>query len=532
MKKNLLLPLLSLLVIGGCTPSNTSSTSISSSTSSSTSSSVVESSSSNESSPITPVKNIVDVSVDELELVENDDGTGYLIKKYKKTYDYIRLPESYNDKPIVGMLTSSFISSSFKEIYIPDTYVDFTQSAFYSVTSIKGYYVNDTHPIYKSVDGLLYSKDETALYAFPLGIRGEYTIKEGVKVIKEGAFQTSNIETVTLPESVEVIEKSAFELAKRLRTINIPSKVTEISESCFDTCSVLKNITFSEGLTKIGYRAFWQCGNIANITFPASLKEIGESAFEGLNGVENLVFTEGLETIGDFAFAYSEYIKTITFPSTLRYIGKYAFMQNYVMKELVLTEGIETLDEGAFFYSTNLRTVTIPSTLKSIGFDCFTSSDSKFDTLIVSDDNPTFTLVDGILFSKDQKTIVFCPAKKTFENGVYTVPSGVERIEDHAFYNNSSLRKVILPTSLKEIGKAPFYVCNLHEIEYLGTMEEFLNVSTEIWYYYTGEVDDSGQVYIEIYWFILNYENGYAITEIKCSDKTLDLITMKEKEEN
>ena len=531
MKKNLLLPLLSLLVIGGCTPSTSSSTSISSSSSSFTSSSVVESSSSNESSPITPTKNIVDVSVKELELVENEDGTGYLIKKYKKTYDYIRLPESYNDKPIVGMLASSFISSSFKEIYIPDTYVDFTQSAFHSVTSIKGYYVNDTHPIYKSVDGLLYSKDETALFAFPLGIRGEYTIKDGVKVIKEGAFQTSNIEKVTLPESVEVIEKSAFELAKRLRTINIPSKVTEISESCFDTCSVLKNITFNEGLEKINYRGFWQCGNIAEITFPASLKEIGESAFEGLNGVENLVFTEGLETIGDFAFAYAGIgIETITFPSTLKYIGKYAFMENYVLKELNFVEGLEVLDEGAFFYNTNLRTVTIPSTLKSIGFDCFTSSDSKFDTLIVSEDNPTFSLVDGILFSKDQKTIVFCPAKKTFENGIYTVPNGVERIEDHAFYNNSSLRKVILPTSLKEIGKSPFYVCNLQEIEYLGTMEEFLNVSTEIWCYYTGEIDDSGQVYIEIYWFILNYENGYAITEIKCSDVTLDLITMKEKE--
>lgn len=531
MNKKLFLPLLTLLVIGGCTPNNTSSSlNTSSSSLSSTSSSEVSSTSSS-SSPITPTKNIVDVKVEELELVETEDGTGYLIKKYKKTYDYIRLPETYNDKPIVGMLESSFISSSFKEIYIPDTYVNFTQSAFYSVSSIKGYYVNDTHPIYKSVDGLLYSKDETSLYAFPLGIRGSYSVKDGVKVIKEGAFKTSNIESVALPESVETIEKSAFELSKRLRTINIPSKITEISESCFDTCSVLKNITFNEGLTKINYRAFWQCGNIANITFPSTLKEIGESAFEGLNGVENLVLSEGLETIGDFAFAYSEYIETITFPSTLRVIGKYAFMQNYKMKELNLVEGIETLEEGAFFYNTNLRTVRIPSTLKSIGFDCFTSSDSKFDTLIVSEDNPTFTLVDGILFSKDQKTIVFCPAKKTFENGIYTVPNGVERIEDHAFYNNSSIRKVILPTSLKEIGKAPFYICNLHEIEYLGTMEEFLNITTEIWYYYTGEIDGSGQVYIEIYWFIQNYENGYAVTEIKCSDGILDLITMKEKEE-
>ena len=212
MNKKLLLPLLSLLMIGGCTSNNTSSSSLNTSSSiSSSSSSEVTSSTSSESSKVTPTKNIVDVSVDELELVENENKTGYLIKKYKKTYDYIRLPETYNDKPIVGMLESSFISSSFKEIYIPDTYVDFTQSAFYSVTSVKGYYVNDTHPIYKSIDGILYSKDGLDLYAFPLGIRGEYVINDGVKVIKEGAFKTSNIETLTLPNSIDTIEKSAFE---------------------------------------------------------------------------------------------------------------------------------------------------------------------------------------------------------------------------------------------------------------------------------------------------------------------------------
>ena len=525
MNKKLLLPLLTILTISGCNNNSSVSTSSSSSISSSIISSI-SSSTSSSSTIIIPEKEIIDVDVNELELVENETKTGYLIKKYKKTYAYIRLPESYNDKPIVGMLESSFISSSFEDIYIPDTYVEFDNSAFYSVFSSKNYYVNDTHPTLKSIDGVLYSKDLSTIVGFPIGRRVEYSILDGTKVIKEGAFKTSNVTGVTLPESIEVIEKSTFELAKRLRKINIPSKVKEIKESTFDTCSVLKEISFSEGLEKIEYRAFWQCSNINSLTLPNSLRIIDESGFEGLSGVENLVLPEGLEEIGDFAFAYNKYIETITFPSTLRIIGKYAFMENYKLKELVLVEGIETLGEGAFFYNANLRTVHIPSTLKTIGFDCFSSSDSKFETFVVSDDNPTYSLKDGILYSKDQKTIIFCPTKKVFENGTYVIPEGVEKINDHAFYNNSSLRKVVLPSSLKEIGKAPFYVCNINEIRYEGSMEEFMNINMNIWYYPTGEIIDGNAEYIEIYWFMLNYENGLYVSEVICNDGTINLIDL------
>ena len=528
MKKSIILPLLSLLIISGCNSNTSSTNSISSSFVSNTISSTIENSSTSSSEVNIPTKNIVDVDVNDLELIENEDKTGYLINKYNKFDNYIRLPKMYNDKPIVGIVAYAFYSSSFEEIYIPDTYVDFDNSAFYSVFSSQQYFIDESHSTMKSIDGVIYSKDGSELIAYPIGRKNDYSVVEGTKVIKKGAFMTSNVINVSLPNSIEEIQESAFESCKRLRSINIPSNVKVIKESTFDTCSQLKNVSFSEGLEKIEYRAFWQCTNINTLNLPSSLREISESGFEGLSGVKHLVLNEGLEKIGDFAFAYAKYIETITFPSTLRVIGKYAFMENYVMEELNLVEGIETLEEGAFFYNANLRKIYIPSTLKNIGFDCFTSSDSKFETLVVSSDNPNYSLKDGILYSKDQKTIVFSPSKHNFENGTYVVPEGVERIHDHAFYNNSSLRKIVLPTSLKEIGKAPFYVCNLNEIEYLGTMDEFKNIVADIWYYPTGEIVNGEPVYLNIYWFILNYENALAITTIKCNDGILDLINLYE----
>ena len=209
--------------------------------------------------------------------------------------------------------------------------------------SSKNYYVNDTHPTLKSIDGVLYSKDLSTIVGFPIGRRVEYSILDGTKVIKEGAFKTSNVTGVTLPESIEVIEKSTFELAKRLRKINIPSKIKEIKESTFDTCSVLKEISFSEGLEKIGYRAFWQCSNINSLTLPNSLRIIDESGFEGLSGVENLVLPEGLEEIGDFAFAYNKYIETYNFSKLILGGRGYLKQENETLDNIFVAQSEQNI---------------------------------------------------------------------------------------------------------------------------------------------------------------------------------------------
>lgn len=554
MKKLYLIPLL--FALCSCETNNTStSTSNNSSNSSATTS---QNSSTSSSSSNTSVDKYVTVLNRDLECILNEDKTGFIIYKYLNSENYIRLPETFSglfsytyenedrglvldiysgDKkyaddvltlPIVGIMDHAFQSSGgVKDVYFPDSYVEFNHDAFTGCTTIQNYFVNETHPLYNSVDGVLYTKDGSSLFAYPLGRRETYSVIDGTKTLLKGSFKTANVTEVILPESLENIEEYAFYMAKRLKTINIPSKIIEIKESTFDTCSELKTINFAEGLKTIGYRAFWQCENIIELNFPSTLKEIGTSAFEGLgsraNGIKDLVFSEGLETIGDFAFAYNEYIETITFPSTLKTIGKYAFMQNYALKEVNLAEGIIELQEGAFFYNTNIRKVNIPSTLQTIGFNCFASSEfsslcNGIEEFNVSPDSNYFKNVDGVVYSKDGKKLVIAPSGIEFSNGHYTVLDGVEEINDHAFYNCGSLKSITLPSSLKKIGKAPFFLTKLSSINYLGSVEEFklIEVTDEIF------SSDITTDVVVVKWY--QTSDYYGVTTITCNDGTLSLI--------
>ena len=110
----------------------------------------------------------------------------------------------------------------------------------------------------------------------------------------------------------------------------------------------------------------------------------------------------------------------------------------------------------------------------------------------------------------------------TLTNGDFEVPEGVEKIGDHAFYNVSSLRSITLPTSLKEIGKAPFYITNLNKITYKGTMEEFKLIKKEVEVFGSQTSSDT----VEVYWYHTN--EGYGVSVVNCNDG--DLNTLDETE--
>lgn len=82
--------------------------------------------------------------------------------------------------------------------------------------------------------GVKYSKDWKRLLKAPAGLKGEYSIREGVKVIGNGAFAFCNsITIINIPNSVATIGESAFLGCESLTNINIPNSVTTIGKSAF-----------------------------------------------------------------------------------------------------------------------------------------------------------------------------------------------------------------------------------------------------------------------------------------------------------
>lgn len=145
----------------------------------------------------------------------------------------------------------------------------------------------------------------------------------------------------------------------------------------------------------------------------------------------------------------------------------------------------------SLFNAESLLTIKIGKNVKEIG-DWSMTNNYHLKEFVVDEENPYFCSVDGVLFSKDMKTIIYFPpgkginsydgygnaenfttyaipegvetvATKCFYKCYYlediTIPSTVTRIEEKAFHRVSKLNKIELPEGLEYIGKDAFAYC-------------------------------------------------------------------------
>lgn len=172
--------------------------------------------------------------------------------------------------------------------------------------------------------------------------------------------QASDIESVTLPDSLTTIEKNAFYNCEKLKSVTIPSNVSSIglaafveglSESSLTEIKVdPENPYFSEkdgvvfskdgtklivfpsgrsgdyqipdGTVSVGDYAFYYCVNVSSITVPGSVRSLGEGAFGNCSSLTKAVLNEGLEEIGEYAFQSSSGIRDIIIPASVKSVGK------------------------------------------------------------------------------------------------------------------------------------------------------------------------------------------------------------------
>ena len=112
---------------------------------------------------------------------------------------------------------------------------------------------------------------------------------------------------------------------------------------------------------------------------------------------------------------------------------------------------------NAFQYHSNLTDITIPDSITNIGKRPFLSCEN-LAAIHVSQDHPTFAVIDGILFEKPTKQLICCPPKR--EGKTYTIPKGIQSIADYAFYRCSNLTEIMIPDTVTVIGSDAFCRCS------------------------------------------------------------------------
>ena len=192
------------------------------------------------------------------------------------------------------------------------------------------------------------------------------------------------------------------------------------------------------------------------------LKGVNILAYNGTLGTEgtgNLSYLAN--AIPQFAFNSSATDQAITklssivLPQSVTSIGQFAFHWCNGLTSINIPPLVTTIKWKAFFSCQGMKNIQIPSSVISIDDYAFSRGKGSF---IVDASNPNFSSVDGVLFNKDQTTLICCQGSKT---GDYIVPLTVKSLGNDAFGDCTLLTAIVLPEGLINIGSWSLSTCAL-----------------------------------------------------------------------
>ena len=346
---------------------------------------------------------------------------------------------------------------------------------------------------------------------------------------------------------VTTIGREAFYANDKLQRLVMPDTLTVIEDgymegfgaySPFWCCVNLKEVVFSKELKYIGWYAFYGCSALENVQLPLKLESIREGAFCGCKSITEIQIPESVDEIGQGAFTNTS-LKNFYLPATVENCDKLALMSISTLESITVEEGNpKYASKDGVMYTADFRSLirypggkkdevfvmdertvdtgglTLPFSenqyLKKVVFSSnFTTGENALaeamlmytviEEFAVAEGNESFSVKDGVLYSKDGKILYLYPPGK--KDKIFFIPSGVEQLGNGCCYpmeftiyleevyvpasmtgfdatlrQGSSLRKVIFASKsqIKKIGEACFKGCrSLESICLPASIETF-----------------------------------------------------------
>ena len=145
----------------------------------------------------------------------------------------------------------------------------------------------------------------------------------------------------------------------------------------------------------------------------------------------------------------------VTIPDSVTSIGNGAFEDCVGLTSITIPNSVTSIGNGAFVGCSGLTSVTIPNSVTSIGERVLVGC-TGLTEIQVETGNQNYTSVDGVLFTKDMKTIVAYPGGK---KGAYAIPNSVTIIKKHTFQACTGLTSITIPNSVTFIEEFAFAYC-------------------------------------------------------------------------
>lgn len=238
------------------------------------------------------------------------------------------------------------------------------------------------------------------------------------------------------------------------------------------------------------------------------LSSTGNTAYVCGNTTEDVVIRSRITVDGKSytvneigSFEFNEYVfapktKSLSIPSTVKTIDPSYFREcsnlvsissasaNYVVKDKVLydkdytqiivackdiqsitiPETVTTVN-WSLYNCTNLTGIRLPNSIK-LSLNAFFGC-SSLTEFIIDEDNPLFSVKDGMLFNKDLTQLIAVPAG--LDNA--PLPPSVSVIGQSAFRTCTKIKNVVIPESVRTIQRNAFRESGLTEIDIPNTVQ-------------------------------------------------------------
>ena len=340
------------------------------------------------------------------------------------------------------------------------------------------------------------------------------TIPEGVTNIGVSAFEGCNLTNVDLPDSVVSLKLGAFLYCRNMVSVNLPNGVTTISTNAFFGCDSLDSVTIPGSVTNIGPGAFANCGDLTALNVdssnpayasvggvlfnksmttlidypagnhstsyavPSGVRAIQDNAFNTSVWLTSVTIPGSVATIGQDAFAFCSSLTNLTIPDSVTNLGDYVFSSCTALSSLTIGSGLTSIPYLAFAYCSRLTSVTIPASVTTLGDSSFAVSGltnitipasvttiygqpfgycASLTTISVNPQNTSFASLNGVVFDRNQTSLVAYPAGAPAS--IYVVPNTVTNIEAESFEGSANLTSVIVPPGVANVGELAFVDC-------------------------------------------------------------------------
>ncbi len=209
-----------------------------------------------------------------------------------------------------------------------------------------------------------------------------------------------------------------------------------------------------KNVVKIAWNTFTECRKLKRIELPATIRELEDTPFLNLQELEEIVVAE------DNPYFVS--IDGCVYSKDLRRLHCVPCAYQGVF---VVEPWVTDINGNALAYCRQIESIYLSydkmyadrgASADNL-LNCIFNGCSVLKEINVAEKHPNYSSVDGVLYSKDGKTLITVPP--AYEKTTFVVPDTVEYLRNDCFADCVYLEKIVLPEGLTEIPDNAFCRC-------------------------------------------------------------------------